>query len=90
MDVMMPEFLSTIKIVMISFGYRGALREGQGQALVTHWVGEGEQRPLALKHQMGQASLEVPPPEKSNPLRVTARSPAEPGGPTPSLKEGSK
>lgn len=48
------------KIVMISFGYRGALQEGQGQALVTHWVGAGGQSQMALKHQIGQESLEVP------------------------------
>lgn len=57
-------------MVMIFFGDRGALQEGQGQALVTHWVGEGEQRQLALKHLMGQESLEIPSlgvPERPNP-----------------------
>lgn len=44
---------------MISFGHCGALQEGQGQALVTYWVGEGRQRQLALKHRVGQESLVV-------------------------------
>lgn len=61
---------------MISFGSEVKLFEkGRGRHVVIHWVGEGGQRPLALKHQMGQASLEFLL-QKSN--AGLAQSPAEP------------